>query len=154
MKHIETIVELERKLTDEQELVAALTKRAERAEARAATVSDVWIREGLATGSLTTVNKESLEKFIAELKQARERISQLEAALAAGVKALREALVKLWKHTAKIDNGYCAVCRVGYRSYDTKGDVAGKCSDDRCLSHVVEAALRDSTTETIAKEKQ
>jgi len=59
------------------------------------------------------------------------------------VKALREALVKIWKHTPQIDSGYCAVCRVGYRVFKQKGRemVPQPCSDERCLSHVVIAAL-------------
>lgn len=45
------------------------------------------------------------------------------------------ALMKLWKHTAKMDNGYCAVCRCAARSH-------GKpCENERCLSRVIEAAL-------------
>lgn len=59
----------------------------------------------------------------------------------ADIARLRAALIKLWKHTPKIENGYCAVCRRGYRNFYTDGSVAGKCSDVDCLSHVIEAAL-------------
>lgn len=55
-----------------------------------------------------------------------------------------DALVKLWKHTAKIDNGHCAVCRIGYANWipDGKGSLSvGKCDRYDCLSHVVTAAL-------------
>lgn len=61
---------------------------------------------------------------------------------------LREALVKLWKHTPKIDNGQCMVCRIGYVSWipDGKGNLkVGPCDRDDCLSHVVRAALEIST---------
>ncbi len=60
---------------------------------------------------------------------------------------LLEALVKLWKHTPKIDNGRCMVCRIGYASWipDGKGDLkVGPCDRDDCLSHVVTKAIRET----------
>jgi hypothetical protein len=45
-------------------------------------VTDVWIREGLVTGELTTVNKESLDNFIEELKQARLDLADARARVA------------------------------------------------------------------------
>ncbi len=56
----------------------------------------------------------------------------------------REALIKLWKHTPQIDNGYCAVCRCAPRVWLDVGkntQRAAPCQDSRCLSHVVESAL-------------
>lgn len=73
-------------------------------------------------------------------------IGQAERAVEAE-KVLREvgeALVKLWKHTPKIDNGHCAVCRIGYANWEVDGRGSlkvGKCDRDDCLSHVVNAAL-------------
>ena len=61
--------------------------------------------------------------------------------------ALVEALEKLWKQMPKIDSGYCAVCRVGYALFEktnTANPVPGPCSNNRCLSHVVRAALRNA----------
>jgi hypothetical protein len=55
-----------------------------------------------------------------------------------------EALVKLWKHTPKIDNGRCMVCGIGYVSWipgDSGELKVGPCDRDDCLSHVVTKAL-------------
>jgi hypothetical protein len=57
--------------------------------------------------------------------------------------ALREALKKLYASIPHIDNGKCAVCRAGYRSWKLpKCKVPAKpCSNNECLSREVEAAL-------------
>lgn len=60
------------------------------------------------------------------------------------IAAQKEALVKLWKHTPKIDNVRCMVCRIGYASFiqDGKGNLTvGPCDREDCLSHVVRKAL-------------
>lgn len=77
----------------------------------------------------------------AELRAALQKAERKRGQLAADVAALREALNKLWKHTPKISNGYCAVCRTGYRWFETDGTIKNLCSNERCLSHVVESAL-------------
>lgn len=63
-------------------------------------------------------------------------------------KKLAEALAKLNKHTPQIDNGYCAVCRCSKRESVFIGKNStiakpGPCEDDRCLSHVIDAALAE-----------
>ena len=54
---------------------------------------------------------------------------------------LRAALEKLNASLLQVDNGHCAICRIGYRSCDTRGRVLVNCSNDECLSYVVAAAL-------------
>jgi hypothetical protein len=51
-----------------------------------------------------------------------------------------EVLAALNDTLTWIDNGYCAICRVGYHSY-TKGRVGYNCSNDDCVSHRVAKVL-------------
>ena len=66
----------------------------------------------------------------------------------AALPSVLAALVKLWKHTPKIDNGRCMICGVGYASFENDGHGGlspGSCSDPRCLSHVVKRALAENS---------
>lgn len=85
----------------------------------------------------------AIHRFDMDIERLETANAELRARLTAAgevERRLRVALVKLWKHTQKIDNGRCMVCRRGYRYADTKGNVGPPCSDSDCLSHVIEAA--------------
>jgi hypothetical protein len=69
-----------------------------------------------------------------------------ESEQAASVKILREALIALAAKFDCSDNGKCAVCRIGYRLYDLKGNV-GICEWPECESHLVRKALAKAALE-------
>lgn len=56
-------------------------------------------------------------------------------------KLLKDALKRTVKKYDKIDNGRCAVCKIGHRMISAAGNV-GKCENVDCLSHVWRKALR------------
>jgi len=64
--------------------------------------------------------------------------------------ALYEALRSLNDGLPQVDNGYCAICKVGYRSYDTHGRPLYNCSNEECVSHKVYRALLMRTVELAA----
>lgn len=50
------------------------------------------------------------------------------------------ALMEFIERFNSVDNGYCTLCH-GHRLCDTSGNV-GKCENQDCLSHRLEAAIR------------
>ena len=94
-------------------------------------------------GLCETANMDMLtDDYCAQCEVERLRTSHAEMVRRLG--KTHEALVKLWKHTPKIDNGRCMVCRIGYANWESDGkDLlhVGKCSCDDCLSHVVTKAI-------------
>ena len=48
---------------------------------------------------------------------------------------LRDALIMLWNHLPKNDNGKCAICRIGFLSK------AGRCENEECVSHQVRKVM-------------
>jgi hypothetical protein len=64
--------------------------------------------------------------------------------------ALYEALRRLNDGLPQVDNGYCAICKVGYRSYDTHGRPLYNCSNEECVSHEVYRALLMRSAELTA----
>jgi len=59
------------------------------------------------------------------------------------VAELKQLLREFYKNTGIIDNGYCAVCKHGYRKWKLpKCDVpAGPCSNEECLSRRTDEVL-------------
>jgi len=41
----------------------------------------------------------------------------------------------------QVDNGSCAICRSGQRTFDTRGWALDNCSNEECVSHRVAAVL-------------
>jgi len=59
------------------------------------------------------------------------------------VAELKQLLREFYKNTGIIDNGYCAVCKHGYRKWKLpKCDVPdGPCSNEECLSRRTDEVL-------------
>lgn len=55
-------------------------------------------------------------------------------------------LWELYKKTGIVDNGYCAVCRIGHRLWKKSGadGPAEPCDNPDCISHQVEEILKEA----------
>jgi hypothetical protein len=56
---------------------------------------------------------------------------------------LRESLEGFYQRTGVIDNGYCAVCRIGYRKWHLPNceEPAGPCSNEDCPTRIADELL-------------
>jgi hypothetical protein len=85
-----------------------------------------------------------MEQFQANEEILRDKVvtdnSKVNENLLAENQRLRTALEETVKKFDKGDNGTCAVCRIGHRLYDLKGNI-GICEWADCLSHKWRAAL-------------
>lgn len=76
------------------------------------------------------------------------------------IAALVGVVKKLYKNTGIIDNGNCAVCRCGHRLWKarkTKSDPSvpgGPCSNDECLSRVIDALLANLSSAAEAHDRR
>lgn len=57
-------------------------------------------------------------------------------------------LKKIKSHYPQVDNGTCAVCRIGYRNYLSNGNT-GSCQNGSCLSHAIDAAIKAPKRESV-----
>ncbi len=83
-----------------------------------------------------TLRTSALKALVAKLEAAREAL----ACKTSEASRLRKVLKECAKEWDTADNGRCAVCRIGHRKFDTKGQVQ-KCEWPKCLSHRIREAL-------------